>query len=90
MIDEIDVLGTDNKNLTRNKVMITEDLERENGSLRELLMESSFELEKCKNEFLDLAKENTHLLGRLKATEDETKTWRDSYYMAKNRGLGLE
>ena len=84
------MLDQDNQSIARNRVLVTSELEKENVGLRELLFESSVELEKCKNEFVDLAKENNHLLTRLKAAEEESKTWRDSYYLAKNRGIGLE
>lgn len=76
MIDEVEHLGKQNEYLAKDKVLITGDLEEENRSLRDLLLESSVELEKCKNEFLDLAKENTTLLARLKSAEEEARTWR--------------
>jgi hypothetical protein len=41
LIDEIEYLGKDNEILTRDTVMKTGDLEKENIGLRELLMESS-------------------------------------------------
>lgn len=65
--------------------MLTGDLEKENIGLRELLVESSGELERCKKEFLSLANENTMLLSKLKGAEEEAKTWRDSYYLNKTR-----
>lgn len=65
--------------------MLTSDLDKENSNLRDLLMESSVELERCKKEFLSLAKENSVLLEKLKASEEETRTWRDSYYLNKTR-----
>ena len=50
--------------------MLTGDLEKENIGLRELLVESSGELERCKKEFLSLANENTMLLSKLKGAEE--------------------
>jgi hypothetical protein len=71
--------------LAHEKVIVTEELAMENEKLRELLYESSMELEKCRSELVGLAKDNQKLVTRLKGSEEEAKTWRDSYYLNRTR-----
>lgn len=48
LIDQLEYIGKDNQILTKDKVLLTGDLEKENYNLRDLLYESSKELERCK------------------------------------------
>lgn len=36
---------------------------------------------------MGLAKDNARLVNRVKSSEEEAKTWRDSYYLNKNRPI---
>lgn len=56
LIDELEYLGKDNEMLAKDKVLLAGDLEKQNANLRELLLESSRELERCKKEFLGLGR----------------------------------
>jgi hypothetical protein len=49
--------------------LLNSELERENDKLRELLIESSKELERCREEFLMLDKENSTLRIKLKSAD---------------------
>lgn len=66
LIDELEYLGKDNEILAKDKVLLAGDLQKQNANLRELLLESSRELERCKKEFLGLGRENGLLLEKLK------------------------
>lgn len=48
---------------------MTEDLAGENDKLRDLLYESSMELEKCRSELVALAKDNQKLITRVRSSE---------------------
>jgi hypothetical protein len=67
-------------------------------NLRELLVESSNEMEKCKEEFIRMGKERDLLIGQLRELgcendvlqrmkhekEEEARGWRESYYVSRN------
>lgn len=69
MIEEIDAISRENEALAKEKVLMGEDLATENDKLRELLYESSMELEKCRSELVSLAKDNQKLLTRVRSSE---------------------
>ena len=68
-------------------------------NLRELLLESSNEMEKCKDEFLRMGREKDVLLLKLRELgedndllhkikhekEEEARGWREGYYLSRNR-----
>lgn len=64
-----------------------------------MLLESSGEMEKCKEEFLRMGREKELLLARVRELggenemlhkikyekEEEARGWKDSYYISRNR-----
>ena len=84
--DKLAVLGNDNSVLYR-----------EIRGLKDLLLESSLEMEKCKEEFIrigkekdllaakvrDLGFENESLLRLKVEKEEEARGWRESYYLSR-------
>jgi len=95
---EIAFLKSENRSL-RELADENQILTREICSLRELLMESSNEMEKCKEEFLRMGRERDILLLKVKELggekeffhiikhekEEEARGWREGYYMSRNR-----
>ena len=75
-----------------------EILTREVRNLRELLLESSHEMEKCKEEFLRIGREKDLLINKVRELggeneilyrlkndrEEEARGWRDSYYVSRH------
>lgn len=70
-------------------------MSRELKGLKDLLVESSLEMERCKGEFLRLDKEKEVLLAKLREMdlendtlyrirlemEEEARIWRETYYL---------
>ena len=93
---ELAHLRGENTNLL-SVVNENEVLSREVRNLRELLLESSHEMEKCKEEFLRMGKERDCLLLRVRELggendilhrikverEEEARGWRETYYMSR-------
>lgn len=84
--DRLAVMGSDNSALYR-----------EIRGLKDLLMESSLEMEKCKEEFIRIGQEKDMLAARVRELgfeneslhrmklekEEEARGWRESYYLSR-------
>ena len=91
---EIISLKTENE---RGGIIVTENsmLCKEIRNLKDILLESSLEMEKCKEEFLRIGREKDHLavkvrelgyenetLHRMQFEKDEeVRGWKETYYM---------
>ena len=87
---EVEELQIRSAGLSREKALLLGELEE----LREVLGESSLEMETCKAEFIRMGREKDRLLLRLRELEnqrqaadhvrlefeEEARSWRDKYY----------
>lgn len=87
------------KSVEKTSYVVEENavLSREVKALKELLMESSLEMERCKGEFLRLSQEKDLLVGKMRELdlenetlyrvklemEEEARVWRETYYTAR-------
>ena len=67
LVQEIEVLLQENERLSRDRAVLGDELGAENERLRDLLFESSGELERCREELMGLAKDNARLVSRVKS-----------------------
>lgn len=90
-------IGILRKSVERTSLLLEENsiLSKELKSMKELLMESSLEMERCKGEFLRLDKEKEVMMGKLRELdaenetlyriklemEEEARIWRETYYL---------
>ena len=66
-MQEIEILLQENDRVSRDRAVMGDELGSENQRLRDLLFESSAELERCREELTGLAKDNARLVSRVKS-----------------------
>ena len=66
-MQDIEILLQENERVSRDKAVMGDELGCENQRLRDLLFESSTELERCREELMSLAKDNARLVSRVKS-----------------------
>ena len=66
-MQEIEILLQENDRVSRDRAVMGDELGSENQRLRDLLFESSTELERCREELMGLAKDNARLVSRVKS-----------------------